>query len=217
MGVCALVVLMIKTWQTTLNDLGIAVLDAFLFPGTFALSHLSTHAPAIALQLGITAEGNGVILPAAVSVLSWSLLLFLIWKISRLLVMAAQIANAVIRRSFSQAAYRIRSLRARIAYKARQVIPMRRSDNSRSVSEIEFNDLDVTVLQTSAALPPGLVLSAPDLAGKLTLRPAQVQRSLDKLRKHQLLDSVIGATDGFDNYRLTQAGATLLATLDRSK
>jgi DNA-binding PadR family transcriptional regulator len=44
------------------------------------------------------------------------------------------------------------------------------------------------------------------------MRPASVQRILDKLRKHHLVDSAIGATDGFDNYRLTPSGVALLAT-----
>jgi len=207
---------MIKTWQAILNDFGIAVFDVFLLPGTIALSQISAHAPAIALRLGISAEGNEVMLPAALSVLSWSLLLFLIWKIVRLLENAAQIISAAIRRSFSTAAYRIRSLRARLAYKSRQLIPVRRSGNADPVPEIDFDELDLAVLQTGAALPPGFVFSAPDLADKLTMRPAQVQCSLDKLRKYQLLDSVIGATNGFDNYRLTHSGVALLATWHRS-
>jgi DNA-binding PadR family transcriptional regulator len=47
------------------------------------------------------------------------------------------------------------------------------------------------------------------------MRPAQVQRSLDKLRKYELVDSVIGSTDGFDNYRLTESGAFFLADWQR--
>jgi len=65
------------------------------------------------------------------------------------------------------------------------------------------------------ALAPGFALSAPELAGQLTMRPAQVQRSLDKLRKYELVDSLIGSTDGFDNYRLTQSGAFFLADWQR--
>ena len=49
-------------------------------------------------------------------------------------------------------------------------------------------------------------LSAPELAEQFSLRPAQIQRSLDKLCSNAMITTVIGSTDGFDNYRLTDSG-----------
>lgn len=203
---------MIKTWLATLNDFGIAILDAFFLPGNVALSHVSANAPGVALQLGIAAGDHGVLLPVFVSVLSWSLLLFLIWRIATFVEYGVQIVKALVTRSWSAILYRFRSLKARSNYKLRQMVLAREPGIAVSTSENEFDDLDLTVLRTGATLPPGLVLSAPELAAQLTKRPAQVQRSLDKLRQYKLVDNVIGDTDGFENYRLTESGIHLAAS-----
>ena len=150
-------------------------------------------------------------LPVLVSLLSWSLLLLLFWKIATLVEYIAQIVKALTTTICSGIAYRIRSFRARIAYKLRQMLPAPEPGIAVSTPNNDFDDLDLTVLRTGATLPPGLLLSAPELAGQLTKRPAQVQRSLDKLRKYKLVDNVIGDTDGFDNYRLTESGVHLAA------
>ena len=73
------------------------------------------------------------------------------------------------------------------------------------------------MLRSVSAKGPGFALSAPDLADKFTLRPAQVQRSLDKLSKNKLLASVIGSTDGFDNYRMTDSGLAFMAMWERQQ
>jgi hypothetical protein len=86
-----------------------------------------------------------------------------------------------------------------------------------SIPEVEFDDLDLAVLNTGMTLPPGLALTAAELSGQLTKRPAQVQRSLDKLRKYGLVDDVIGTTDGFDNYRPTRSGAAVLSMWHRAE
>lgn len=82
---------------------------------------------------------------------------------------------------------------------------------------IEFDDLDMAVLHSVSAKGPGFAMSAPDLAEKFTLRPAQVQKSLDKLSNNKLLASVIGSTDGFDNYRLTDSGLAFMAMWQRQQ
>jgi hypothetical protein len=84
-----------------------------------------------------------------------------------------------------------------------------------SIPEVDLDDLDIAVLNSGVTLSPGLALTAPELSDQLTKRPAQVQRSLDKLRKYGLVDDTIGTTDGFDNYCLTRSGAYLLAVWQR--
>ena len=203
---------MFKSWMATLSDLGILILSAFVLPGNFALSQVSTYLPEIASQLGLGAEEPGLLLPMLVSVLIWTLLLLLFWRIATLVEYVAQIIKALVTSACSLLAYRLRSLKARTAYRLRQMIPARESGMTVSTPDKDFDDLDLTVLQTGAKLPPGLLLSAPELAGQLTKRPAQVQRSLDKLRKYKLVDNVIGETDGFENYRLTESGIHLAAS-----
>lgn len=206
---------MVRSWMTALNDIGIAVFDVFLLPANVALSRVATYSPELASQLGIAADEQEILLPVLVSLLSWSLLLLLIWKIAALLEYVAQIFKALVTRAVSWIAYRFRSLCARTVYRLRQMIPAREPGIMVSTPENDFDELDLTVLQTGATLPPGLLLSAPELAGQLTKRPAQVQRSLDKLRKYKLVDNVIGETEGFDNYRLTESGIHLATSWRR--
>jgi hypothetical protein len=43
-----------------------------------------------------------------------------------------------------------------------------------------------------------------------------VQSSIEKLRKLKLVELAFGSTDGFENYRLTGHGVTLLAAWRRN-
>jgi hypothetical protein len=42
-----------------------------------------------------------------------------------------------------------------------------------------------------------------------------VQRSVDKLRRNKMLDTVIGTTDGYGNFRLSSSGATFISMWQR--
>ena len=113
--------------------------------------------------------------------------------------------------------YRIRlafqTLVMRVTWKLRALLPRRaKPADMTETPKIEFDDLDMAVLRTVSAQGPGFALSAPDLAEKFTMRPAQLQKSLDKLSKNKMLDSVIGSTDGFENYRLTDYGLAFVNT-----
>ena len=192
---------MITNWLSNLHDLGKVIYDLFLLPGTFVLSQLGAHAPGLALKLGIGDEGIGVILPAIVSLLVWSFLGILVWKTVR----------AVSSRIF----YGTRRLKTFLVCKLQKLNRRRLLSRPVSIPDVEFDELDIAVLNTGSTLPPGLALTAAELSGQLTKRPAQVQRSLDKLRKYGLVDDTIGTTDGFDNYRLTRSGAYLLSMWQR--
>ena len=61
------------------------------------------------------------------------------------------------------------------------------------------------------------MLSAPELAEKFTLRPAQVQSRLEKLRKNNMLRPTKGTTDGFENYGLTDSGQAFVAMFQRQQ
>ena len=192
---------MITKWLPILHDLGKAICDVFLLPGALVLSQLGAHAPELALKLGIGVEDTGVILPAIVSLLVWSLLGILVWETVR----------AVISRIF----YGTRRLKTFLVCKFQKLNRRRLLSRPVSIPEVDLDDLDIAVLNSGVTLSPGLALTAPKLSGRLTKRPAQVQRSLDKLRKYGLVDDTIGTTDGFDNYCLTRSGAYLLAVWQR--
>jgi DNA-binding MarR family transcriptional regulator len=92
----------------------------------------------------------------------------------------------------------------------RRLIPGR-SNRALTTSEVEFDDLDLAVLRSTAMLGPGHMTSAPELADQLQLRPGLIQGSLDKLSDNKMLDYVISPSDGFETYRLSQSGAYYMA------
>lgn len=97
----------------------------------------------------------------------------------------------------------------------RHLLPRRRARDADGVPQIEFDDLDIAVMKIAATLGPGFAINAPELADRFRMRPAQVQRSLEKLSDNKMLDHVIGSEDGFDNYRLTQLGNAFMSTWAR--
>jgi len=82
---------------------------------------------------------------------------------------------------------------------------------------VEFDRLDLAIMKSAAAKGPGFALSAPELAEQFSLRPAVVQRSLDKLCSNAMINIVIGSTDGYDNYRLTDSGSAFVAMWERQQ
>jgi DNA-binding MarR family transcriptional regulator len=206
---------MITNWLANVHDLGKAIYNAFFLPGDFVLSQFVAHAPTLALRLGIGGDGDGLMLPAVLSLLIWLLLVVVVWKFIGLLQNVARIVNATTRTIYFRTSYGIRSIKTKLVCMWLKLFPRRGSSTADTITEVQFDDLDLAVLRTSAALAPGFALSAPELAGQLTMRPAQVQRSLDKLRKYELVDYGTGSTDGIDNYRLTQSGAFFLAAWQR--
>lgn len=192
------------SWPTKLTELGVAVYDAFLWPGVFLTTKFVQIAPALASKLGIVVEDAGALLPAALSLLVWSLLFYLIWKVVKSVCLYIYY-NALRARTFITSTFQ--------TYKARKEVEV--ATEALKKSEVVFDDLDVAVLNTGMALAPGLALCAPQLSGHLTKRPALIQRSLEKLKHYGLVSNSSGTTDGYDNYQLTPSGAALMSMWQR--
>lgn len=80
------------------------------------------------------------------------------------------------------------------------------------VSELPaLSGVQLEILQHHGALPPGHLLTPADIANTLGMRLADVERALGALKKLSLVERTFGAGDGEDGYRLTRAGAVLLA------
>jgi len=187
---------MITNWLANLPNLDKVIYDLFLLPGTFVLSQIGALAPELALKLGISAEGNGVMLTAFASLLVWSLSITLVSKA----------VKAVSARIF----YGIRNFKTFLACKIQELKRSRLLRSPIPIPDVELTDLDLAVLNFGMTLSPGLALTEAEKSGELTQSPEHVQHSLDKLRKHGLVDGKTGTTDGFDNYCLTRSGAYLL-------
>ena len=134
------------------------------------------------------------------------------WFILRIYRNVARNVEALLRIAAYRVTHRLASWKTRIICSFRQIMPRRRTSGIESAPGVEFDDLDLAVLRAAEAMGPGFAINASALAKKFRLRPAQVQRSLNKLRHNKMLDFVIGSNDGSDNYRLTQMGSAFMST-----
>ena len=205
---------MISNWLTTLRNIGALVREIYLVPGEFVLSKFAELAPVTAANWGVM-PGESVVLAAVVSGFFWVLMLFVAWRVYRYCQSFLRNFVAVIHTIWYRGRQAVGSLKTRVVCRLREFVPGRHDDGIDAVPEIDFDDLDLAVLRSAAARGPGLAMSAPEIAEKFKLRPSQVQRSVDKLHRNKMLDTVIGSTDGYGNFRLSPSGATFVAMWQR--
>ena len=206
---------MITDLMTILREVGNTIYKVFVLPGEFVLSWLYEFVPTAAAQLNIISDKQSALTLIVLSFLLWSLLAFAVAKMWQLLQNLIRITTAAGRTLFFRVSLAFGNLEKRVMRGLQRLIPQR-SAAAVAVPEVDFDDLDLAVLHSAAARGPGFTTSAPELAEQLTYRPTQIQRSLNKLSKNKLLDGVIGSTDGFDNYRLSESGSHFVATLRRN-
>ncbi|HSM29135.1 MAG TPA: AsnC family protein [Woeseiaceae bacterium] len=206
---------MINNWLSSLRQFGLLVREIYFAPGDFVLSKFAELAPLTAANWGVTGNGDSLMAAAVISGIFWLLMSLVAWRLYRY-------GRSLVRNLVAlmhTAWYRIReaagSLKTLIVCRLREFVPSRRDDGIDAVPEIDFDDLDLAVLRSAAARGPGLAMSAPEIAEKFKLRPSEVQRSIDKLRRNRMLDTVIGSTDGYGNFRLSPSGATFVAMWQR--
>lgn len=208
---------MINNWLNTLRDIATLVLEIYLVPGDFVLSKFAELAPVTAANWNVAGSGDSIMVAAVISGFFWLLLSIVAWRLYRYGSSFTRNLVALLHTAW----YRIRqaagSLKTLIVCRLREFAPSGRDDGIDAVPEIDFDDLDLTVLRSAAARGPGLATSAPEIAEKFRLRPSEVQRSIEKLRRNRMLDTVIGSTDGYGNFRLSPYGATFVAMWQRQR
>ena len=188
----------------------------FLFPGEALLALFALIAPE---TVALLTFGKGALLvPFVLALLAWTLSALLGLMFLNFCRQVVRQVNALVLTLWYRTRMAFSNLVMRITWKLRALLPRRKKQSETMMGPtIEFDDLDMAVMRTVSAQGPGFALSAPDLAEKFTMRPAQVQRSLEKLSQNKMLDSVIGSTDGFDNYRMTDSGLAYMAMLQRQE
>ncbi len=207
---------MTEQLQTFTGELADALIAAFLFPASVLLSLLARWSPDMADAL---TSGNGVVItPVVLALVGWVLFAALTLLFLKLCRNVLHQLRAIVLTLW----YRLRTEFARFMKRSTskyRSLFSRRDDQTGAVlgPTIELDDLDLAVLRSLSAMGPGFAISAPDLAEKFTIRPAQAQRSFDKLSRNHLLVSIIGSSDGFENYRLTDYGLAFVATLERRR
>jgi len=202
---------------TLLGAIGDVLYAVFLMPGIYLLSAFVATAPVTALKLGITAGQTGGTLPVVLSLISWFVLMILlsiVWQVFRNWL---RIVKAMILTLWFRLTLATRGCKTRLLLMLRWLLPRRKTQSDLERAAVEFDELDLAVLDSVSEQGPGFTLSAPELAERLSLLPSRIQQSLEKLSRNKLLDSSIGSTDGFDNYYLTEAGATYVSIWQRQQ
>jgi len=206
---------MINNWLSSLRHLGLLVREMYFAPGDFVLSKFADLAPLTAANWGVTGNDDSLMVAAVISGFFWLLASIVAWRLYRYCRSFLRNFVALMHTAWYRIRQAVGSLKTLIVCRLREFVPSRRDDGIDAVPEIDFDDLDLAVLRSAAARGPGLAMSAPEIAEKFKLRPSQVQRSIDKLRRNRMLDTVIGSTDGYDNFRLSPSGATFVAMWQR--
>lgn len=206
---------MISNSLSTLRDFGVFLREIYLAPGNFLLSKFADLAPVTASNWGIGGESAAITQAAVTSGVFWLLLLIIAWRLFLYGQSFFRNLIAVLHTGWYRGRQAAGSLKTLVVCRLREFVPRHREDGIDAVPEIDFDDIDLAVLRSAAARGPGLAMSAPEIAEKFKLRPSQVQRSVDKLRRNKMVETVIGSTDGYGNFRLSPSGATFIAMWQR--
>jgi len=191
--------------------------NIFTLPGLYMLEALTLHTPGIAEFLGISDPSKSIALVVVLSALIWIFTIVGCWATVKFTNDIYRFAEAMIRTLWHRTTQSAGSVKTWVICRYRRIVPQRSSSSLEATSGDRFNDFDYAVLQAAAECGPGHSTSAAELASSHSLRPSQFQKSLGKLSNNQLLTTVIGSTDGFDNYRLTDYGAAYLQMWEARK
>ena len=208
---------MINNWLSTLRQFGELLREIYFAPGDIMLSRFAELAPLTAANWGITYSANSTGLVAVTAGVFWLLTSVIAWRLFRYCQSLLRNSVAILHSIWFRSCQVAGGLKIRVICWFREFVPRRVDDGIDAVPEIDFDELDLAVLRSAAARGPGFATSAPEVAEELKLRPSQVQRCVDKLRRNKMLDAVIGATDGYDNFRLSPSGATFMAMWQRQR
>lgn len=187
--------------------------NVFLMPGETLIYVLSSHAPWAASFLGI--GRNPVVLTIVLSALGWILACASAWALYRLALNSIRLLNAVCLTAKHRMAQEVGNVKTMITCRLRRWLPKRDTSGITAHPEVQFDNIDLAVLRTAAAQGPARTMSAPELAERFGMRPAQFQGSLQKLHSNKMIDVTLGSTEGFDSYRLTDYGAAYISMYRR--
>jgi DNA-binding MarR family transcriptional regulator len=199
--------------QSALIDAALWTYHGFFVPGDHLLSLLSTHAPRVAEFLALDAVARGSMVSGLISAVVWLGAILLIVVVYRLIRDVDRALTALVVRLHDELQRTVRVVVRRLTIAVRSYALERRARLARTevAEQPALSGLQLEVLQAHAALPPGYLLTPRELASDLDMRTADIEQALLMLRKLSFVERTFGAGDGEDGYRLTRAGAALLA------
>ena len=201
---------------TLLRDTGNATYNAFAWPGEHALLQLGNIAPDLAAYMSTPTNNTTAVV--ILSLIYWYLVIVLATIFVRACRNVARILTATARTIAFRIILEACNAKTRVVCRLRQRLRWgNAAQDDVEAPSVEFDKLDLAILKTTVVKGPGFAVSAPELAEQFSLRPAQIQRSLDKLCSNAMIATVIGSTEGFDNYRLTDSGNAFVGMWARQK
>jgi DNA-binding MarR family transcriptional regulator len=203
---------MIESMYSSVAGFAAAAIHAFLLPGEWLLRGIAVVAPGTVEIL--TFGHGGIVVTFVLALMGWTVLVVCGLIISRFCRRIAWQLAAIVRSLLWRLQMFLGNFKTKLLWKYREFFP-HKATGGEQVAQTEFEAADIAVLLRVARLGPAIATSAPDLAESLGQRPAQVQKRLEKLTHFKMLRSVIGSTDGFDNYSLTSSGEAYIAMIRR--
>ena len=203
---------MIDQTLSTLADLANAAFRALMLPGDFLLSAFAWIAPHSAEVLTI-GTGQSVVM-FILTLIAWTIIVIIGLLLSRACRGFARQIGSMFRILLWNAKMFMGSLKTRMLWKYREYFA-HKTTQTETVSQTQFDDMDIAVLASISRSDSRMASSAPSLAEKYKLSPAQIQDRLEQLAKNHMLRSVRASTNGYDNYQLTDSGLALLAMCER--
>jgi hypothetical protein len=203
---------MLDQTLSTLADLANALLRGFMLPGDFLLSVFAWIAPQSAEILTI-GTGKTVVL-FVLALVGWTIIAIIGLLLSRACRRLVQQIGSLFRILLWNAKMFMGSLKTKMLWKYRKYFAHKTTQDE-TVSQTQFDDMDIAVLASISRGGSGVASSAAELAEKYKLRPAQIQDRLEQLARNHMLRPVSDSSDGNDNYQLTDSGLALLAMCER--
>lgn len=189
----------------------------FMTPGEWLVSILIGHAPSFAASIGISNDQSAGLAALILTILSWLIAALFIRKLLYPLRRLANAIVAVINRLRYRTFIALHGYGTKLADGFESLTGSSDPDEAQAEEKFSLNRLDMIILHLAKTGGPGFTLSATELAARLNLRPDQIQQSLDKLGRNKLLDFALGTTDGYETYRLNQAGSYILTAYQQQQ
>jgi DNA-binding MarR family transcriptional regulator len=193
--------------RSALIDIALWLYRGFFLPGDQLLSQVP----------GLYFASHGHVVSGLVSAAIWLAAIVLIVVVYRFIRDVDRALTAYIVRLHEELQRAVRVVGRRVGIALRSYALERQARLAQTeVSELPaLSGVQLEILQSHAALPPGHLLTPNDIANSLEMRLVDVERALGSLRKLSLVERTFGAGDGEDGYRLTKAGVVLLAACSR--
>ncbi len=205
---------MVNDGVTSVGGFFVTLYDAFSAPGRLVVFLLLEYFPENADWLGLRYGEEPATMVFLVSLLAWFVALVILSFIGRLARNLARDIEGYVFGISHRATQGVAVFRTSVTLWLRRWFPDRGGKALESGS-VEFSKVELSVLTSAYALGENAILTPRSLADVHNLRPDRVQRALENLREHRLLDVSATARGTPVEYRMTPSGMTYASMLDR--